>query len=104
MIHCCTGNREIVRRSDVNGVEAIVVDSAPLPITIHQVHKPAQSLQKTNVDEILITEVHLPWNQRISIAKRDRRTIEELWEEVSKATNGKYLSEDAKRKWKNLRD
>ncbi|KYM99502.1 hypothetical protein ALC62_09754, partial [Cyphomyrmex costatus] len=84
-------NGEIVRRSDVNGAEAIVVDSAPLSTTIHQLHKPAQSLQSTNVDEILITEVHsreLLWNQHISIAKRDRRTIEKLWEEVSKATNG----------------
>ncbi|KYQ58418.1 hypothetical protein ALC60_02598, partial [Trachymyrmex zeteki] len=56
---------------------------------------------------ILIAEVYLReslWNQNVAIARRDRRTMDKLWQEVSETTKGVYSSEECKRKWKNLCD
>jgi len=96
MIHCFTADRKIVRRSDLHGVEAIVTENTQLPLTIRQSQEHVQSSQSTdgivNAEEILIAEIHLRellWNQKISITKRDRGTIEKLWDEVSQATNGR---------------
>jgi len=96
MIHCFTANGKIVRRSDLHGVEAIVAESTQLPLTIRRSQEHVQSPQSIDgifsAEEILIAEVHLRellWNQKISIAKRDKGMIEKLWNEVSQATNGR---------------
>ncbi|KYN10271.1 hypothetical protein ALC57_17599, partial [Trachymyrmex cornetzi] len=88
--------------SDVNGENINIVENPQFP---------SKSLQnmtlENNTDEILIAEVYLReplWNQNVAVARRDRRTMDKLWQEVSEATKGVYSSEECKRKWKNLRD
>lgn len=44
-----------------------------------------------NLEELIIAEVsarELLWNKKINIAKRNRRTLQQLWEQVADATNG----------------
>ncbi|KYN04402.1 hypothetical protein ALC62_04738, partial [Cyphomyrmex costatus] len=98
----CTDNGDIVRRSNVNGENINVVENSQFPSKGPQGVTP-----ESNADEILIAEVFLReplWNQNIAIARRGRRTMDKLWQEVSEATKGVYSSEECKRKWKNLRD
>ncbi|XP_071636511.1 uncharacterized protein [Temnothorax longispinosus] len=60
-----------------------------------------------NLEELIIAEVsarELLWNQKVNIAKRDRQTVQQLWEQVADATNGKCSVDEVKRKWKNLRN
>ncbi|KYN05105.1 hypothetical protein ALC62_04000, partial [Cyphomyrmex costatus] len=95
-------NGDIVRRSNVNGENINVVENSQFPSKGPQGVTP-----ESNADEILIAEVFLReplWNQNIAIARRGRRTMDKLWQEVSEATKGVYSSEECKRKWKNLRD
>ncbi|XP_029155629.1 uncharacterized protein LOC114946582 isoform X2 [Nylanderia fulva] len=88
----------IVRRSAINGAEQIVIES-PLPTQ--------EPCPVENLEELIITEVsarELLWNQKLSITKRDRQTVQQLWKQVANATNGECSVDEVKKKWKNLRD
>ncbi|XP_024877030.1 uncharacterized protein LOC112457930 isoform X2 [Temnothorax curvispinosus] len=95
-------NGDIVCRSAIDGAELFVTKSH-LP-TSEELLTPSLG---RNLEELIIAEVsarELLWNQKINIAKRDRRTVQQLWEQVADATNGECSVDEVKKKWKHLRD
>ncbi|XP_077270912.1 uncharacterized protein LOC143902079 isoform X2 [Temnothorax americanus] len=95
-------NGDIVCRSAIDGAELFVTKSH-LPTSEELL---TSSLGR-NLEELIIAEVsarELLWNQKINIAKRDRRTVQQLWEQVADATNGECSVDEVKKKWKHLRD
>lgn len=79
-------NGDIVRRSAIDRAELFVTESH-LPTN----QESQTSSLRPNLEELIIAEVsarELLWNQKLNIAKRDRRTLQHLWEQVANATNG----------------
>lgn len=64
-------------------------------------------IDNTIIEELLIEEVRKGppiYDYTLSLAACGRRKIADLWEEISKALDGLMSPEDAKKRWKSLKD
>ncbi|XP_028046932.2 uncharacterized protein LOC114254575 [Monomorium pharaonis] len=107
----------VVRKSLVQGAEVIAAapfhednqENIDLTTNYNKNTNRKNAKEKLSPDEeeILILEVQYRqplWNYKLSLAQRNEKITKALWEEVSKALNGKLSGTGCKAKLKNLHD